>query len=121
MFRGRTAGYIVLLPFIEIPGFWYDQEKNRYYRITSNPAQSPSGVSLTNKAKHQLKVKSNNKGKKKTQQPVDSSNLAVTIEMSHCPLLEKLRQPACNDGGVDMTKLLILREYQHFGLTQCKR
>ena len=111
MFRDRLAGYTVLLPFIEIPGFWYDQDRNRYYRITSNPAQSPSGVSL----------KSNNEGKKKAQQPVDSSNVAVTIEMSHCPLLEKLQRPACSDGGVDMTKLLILREYQHFGLTQCKR
>ena len=52
---------------------------------------------------------------------VDSLDIPVTIEMSHCPLLEKLRRPSCNDGGVDMTKLLILREYQHVGLTQCKR
>ena len=81
--------------------FWHDQERNRYYCITSNPAQSPSGVPVVNKAKHQPKVKSNNE-----ERLVD--NVAVTIEMSHCPLLEKLQQPSCNDGDVDMTKLLML-------------
>ena len=115
----RTYSIVTLLPFIEIPGFWYDQEKNRYYRITSNPAQSPSGVSLADKAKHKLKVKSNNEGR--TLQSMDSTNVTMTIEMAHCPLLEKLQRSACNDGGIDMTKLLILREYQHTGLTQRKR
>ena len=86
----------------------------------SNPAtQSPSGVSLAKKAKD--KVKSDNEQQQKKQTlTVDSSNVPITIEMCHCPLAEKLRRPS-NDGGVDMTKFLILREYQHLGLTQSKR
>ena len=86
----------------------------------NNPAtQSPSDVSLAKKAKD--KVKSDKQQQQKKQSlTVDRSNAPITIEMCHCPLLEKLRRPY-NDGGVDMTKLLILREYQHLGLTQSKR
>ena len=48
------------------------------------------------------------------------SNVTLGIEMSHSPFLEKLRRPGVG-GGVDMTKLLILREYQHLGLIQSKK
>lgn len=109
---------LLLLSFTEIPGFLYDRETNRYYRITSNPAQSPSGVSLANKAKGKAKL--NNDHEKKTKSSVNGSRVPVTIEMSHSPLMEKLRWSR-NDVSVDMTKLLILREYQQLGLTQSKR
>ena len=105
------------MSFTEIPGFLYDRETNRYYRITSNPAQSPSGVSLANKAKSKAKL---NNDHKKTKSPVDGAHIPVTIEMSHSPLVEKLRWPR-NNVSVDMTKLLILREYQQLGLAQSKR
>lgn len=87
----------------------------------NNPAtQSPSDVSLAKKAKDKVKSDKQQQQQKKQTLTVDSSNVPITIEMCHCPLLEKLRRP-CYDSGVDMTKLLILREYQHLGLTQSKR
>ena len=112
-----VVGVFFYFACTEIPGFWYDKEKNRYYRITNNPVQLPSSVSLANKAKDKVKL---NNDQEKIKSSVDGTGVPVTIEMLHSPLMEKLRWPR-NDGSVDMTKLLILREYQPLGLTQSKR
>jgi len=109
---------VAFVAYVEIPGFWYDQEKNRYYRIPRNSLLSPPSVPKTSKNKDQLEAKSN--GRKKKTPPSHSSNVVVNIEMAHSLLVEKLHCPG-NNGGVDMTKLLILREYQHLGLMQSKR
>ncbi|XP_065899429.1 DDB1- and CUL4-associated factor 4-like [Dysidea avara] len=103
---------------MDIPGYWYDPDKNRYYRITNNPSMS-SLVKPSVSKRSPVKSNSTSSKRRKTYSKFTSSQSSTHTQNS---LGSRLTERLCQLTAVgNCSSINELLQYREYGISQSRR